>query len=239
MVKIVKKKPDYHVREKILTLIDTWQEAFGGLRARYPQYYVAYQELLHAGAVFPQRSERSAPVLTPPQTQPLSSYPPNIRNYDRQDMAESSAESEFPTLSFGQYCSLPFAEMQSARGIMDVLAEMLNALDLGNNEGLRQEVIVDLVEQCRTYKQRVVHILLIQHFDTGDSSKQSGGFLCRSTSSTDASSVPFNQLLLSAPPATNGSTPATAVNPKLDLLSGDDYSSPKADGNNPSGSVNV
>ncbi|OMO97583.1 VHS domain-containing protein [Corchorus olitorius] len=280
MVKMFKKKPDYHVKEKILTLIDTWQEAFGGPWERYPQYYVAYQ--LHAQAVFPQRSERSAPVLTPPQTQPLSSYPPNIRNYERQDTAESFEESEFPTLSL--------TEIQNACGIMDVLAETLNALDLGNKEGLRQEVIVDLVEQCRIYKQRVVHLVnstldesllcqglalnddlqrvLAKHeaiasrtssqaekpkpepakelvnvdgplVDTGDSSKQSGGFLCRSISSTDASSVSFNQLLLPASPATNGSTPAAVVNPKLDLLSDDDYSSPKADGNNPSDSVNV
>ncbi|CAI9093502.1 OLC1v1029011C1 [Oldenlandia corymbosa var. corymbosa] len=152
MVKIVKKKPDFHVKEKILILIDTWQEAFGGPRARYPQYFAAYQELLRLGAVFPQRSERSAPVFTPPQTQPLSSIPQNLRNAEaRQEAAESSTEAEYPTLSL--------TEIQNARGIMDVLAEMLNALDPENKEGLRQEVIVDLVDQCRTYKQRVVHLV--------------------------------------------------------------------------------
>ncbi|XVF89200.1 hypothetical protein PTKIN_Ptkin19aG0111100 [Pterospermum kingtungense] len=269
MVRILKKKPDFHVKEKILMLIDTWQEAFGGPRARYPQYYVAYQELLRAGAVFPPRNESSAPVFTPPQTQPLSSYPQNIRNSNQQGTAESSAESEFPTLSL--------TEIQNARGIMDVLAEMLNALDPGSKEGLREEVIIDLVEQCRAYKQRVVHLVnstsdesllcqglalnddlqrvLAKHesissgtfsladkpkpeaareivnvdgplIDTGDSSKQSEG---RSTSSTGASSQPFSQLLLPAPPATNGSTPPAPINPKIDLLSGDDYNSPKAD----------
>ncbi|TKY58284.1 Target of Myb protein 1 [Spatholobus suberectus] len=277
MVKIVKKKPDFHVREKILILIDTWQEAFGGPRARYPQYYAAYQELLRAGAVFPQRSEQSAPVFTPPQTQPLASYPQNIRDSDaRQDPAESSAESEFPTLSL--------SEIQNARGIMDVLAEMLNALDPSNKEGLRQEVIVDLVEQCRTYKQRVVHLVnstsdesllcqglalnddlqrvLAKHesissgtytqkqnhtenskptpagalvdidaplVDTGDRSKQTDG---RSSSNVKAGSQTLNQLLLPAPPTSNGSTIPAKVDPKLDLLSGDDYNSPKADTSN-------
>ncbi|KAE8682657.1 branched-chain-amino-acid aminotransferase-like protein 3 [Hibiscus syriacus] len=140
----------FYVKEKILTLIDTWQEAFGGARARYPQYFVAYQELLRAGSVFPPRSERSSPVFTPPQTKPLSSYP-HIQNSDRQEMTESSEEPEFPTLSL--------TEIQKARGIVDVLAEMLNALVPGNKEGLRQDVIVDLVDQCRTYKLRIVHLV--------------------------------------------------------------------------------
>ncbi|KAL9247572.1 hypothetical protein vseg_020990 [Gypsophila vaccaria] len=50
-------------------------------------------------------------------------------------------------------------EIQNARGIMDVLAEMLSAIDPTNKEAIRQEVIVDLVDQCRTYKQRVVHLV--------------------------------------------------------------------------------
>ncbi|WOK93808.1 target of Myb protein 1 isoform X1 [Canna indica] len=151
MVKIVKKKPDAQVKEKILKLIDTWQETLGGPRAAYPQYYAAYQELLQAGAVFPQRTERSAPLFGAPK-ETLGSYPPSIQNTNfNQEVPESSVGSDLPALSL--------TEIQNARGIMDVLAEMLNAIDPGNKEGLRQEVVVDLVDQCRTYKQRVVQLI--------------------------------------------------------------------------------
>ena len=60
-----------------------------------------------AGAVFPKRSERSAPVFTPPQTHPLSSYPPNLRSsMNNQATAEASGEAECPILRF--FASRPF-----------------------------------------------------------------------------------------------------------------------------------
>lgn len=152
MVKLVKKKADLHVKEKVLVLIDTWQEAFGRSGGRYPQYYAAYHELVRAGVRFPQRAESSAPIHTPPQTHPIVPY---SQSYDSPEYggeaAQSSMASDLPGLSL--------TEIQNARGLMDVLLEMLNALDPRAKEGIKQEVIVDLVEQCRSYKQRVVQLV--------------------------------------------------------------------------------
>ncbi|KAK4401180.1 TOM1-like protein 9 [Sesamum angolense] len=149
--------------------------------------------------VFPQRAETSAPNFAAPQTHPPISYQQNLRNPGSgAAAAESSAEDEFPTLSL--------TEIQNARGIMDVLAEMLNALDPSNKEGIQQDVIIDLVEQCRSFKHRVVHLV-------------------NSTASASGASL-GTQLLLPAPPASNGelTTPAK-VDPKIDLLSGDGFNS--------------
>ncbi|XAR49607.1 hypothetical protein NMG60_11032865 [Bertholletia excelsa] len=154
MVKIVKKKPDLNVREKILILIDTWQEALGGPRGRYPQYYAAYNELKAAGVEFPPREENSVPLFTPPQTHPISS--PALAFPDPSYASSAYEEAAVQASLQSDVSGLSLTEIQNAQGLADVLMEMLGALNPQNREELKQEVIVDLVEQCRSYQKRVM-----------------------------------------------------------------------------------
>ncbi|CAN8260027.1 unnamed protein product [Cochlearia groenlandica] len=231
MVKMVKRKPNIQVKEKILILIDTWQESFSGPQGRHPQYYAAYQELLRAGIVFPQRLR-----TTVNSGQVGRSY----RN-TRQEANDNSTESEFPTLSL--------TEIQNARGIMDVLAEMLNAIDGKNKEGLKQEVIVDLVSQCRTYKQRVVHLvnstsdesLLCQGLALNDDLQRllakheaiaSGNVLTEKVEKSEKEAPKdTNQIIdVGLSETKDGSIVASETNgPKIDLLSGDDFETPNGE----------
>ncbi|EFJ08768.1 hypothetical protein SELMODRAFT_44205, partial [Selaginella moellendorffii] len=138
MVKIVKKRGDLSVREKILGLLDSWQEAFGGQRGRYPQFFSAYDELRRSGVDFPQRQD-APPIFTPPQSHPITAYPaPGFR-------------------SFLLCCSL--ADLDSARSGMEVLSEMLNAIDPRDKSALREELIVELVEQCQRTQKQVMHLV--------------------------------------------------------------------------------
>ncbi|KAK4751979.1 hypothetical protein SAY87_020777 [Trapa incisa] len=152
MVKIVKKKPELNVREKILILIDTWQEALGGSNGGYPQYYKAYSDLLAAGVEFPPRVENSVPIFTPPQTHPITAiHHPSISAFEDDAAIQASLQSEAAVLSL--------SDIKNAQGLADVLMEMLGALDPKKPEALKEEVIVDLVDQCRSYQKRVTFLV--------------------------------------------------------------------------------
>ncbi|KAK6943233.1 VHS domain [Dillenia turbinata] len=153
MIKIVKKKADMRVRDKILMLLDSWQEAFGGPGGKHPQYYWAYVELRRSGVVFPRRSSDTAPIFTPPATHPTPGQlqlgygmPSNIPRRLDEAMA-----SEVETLS-------P-SSLKSMHNIMDLLADMLQAVNPSDREALQDEVIVDLVSRCRTNQKKLIQML--------------------------------------------------------------------------------
>ncbi|KAG6737070.1 hypothetical protein POTOM_059945 [Populus tomentosa] len=159
MVKIVKKKTDMHVRDKILALIDSWQEAFGGPGGKHSQYYWAYEELRRAGVQFPQRSSNAAPIFTPPATNPTLRHaqpgygmPSNSSSRLDETMA---AEIEGLRLRIDGCLS----SLDSMRDVMELLSDMLQAVNPRDREAVKDEVIVDLVNQCRSNQKKLMQML--------------------------------------------------------------------------------
>ncbi|KAI6698585.1 hypothetical protein NL676_018704 [Syzygium grande] len=153
MVKIVKKKTDMNIRNKILVLLDAWQEAFGGPGGKHPQYYYAYDELRRSGVQFPQRSSDAAPIFTPPVTHPTERHPQAgygmpINSTRRLDEAMAT-EIEHLSLS----------TMDSMWNIMELLSEMLQAVNPSSRESVKDEIIVDLVNQCRSNQKKLMQML--------------------------------------------------------------------------------
>ncbi|KAK4418867.1 TOM1-like protein 6 [Sesamum alatum] len=152
MVKIVKKKTDMHVREKILALIGSWREAFGGPGGRYPQYYMAFEDLRRLGVQFPQRSPDAAAIFTPPVTHPIQRHPqPSYgmpsSSSTRLDEAMASEE------------KISSSSINSMRDVLDLLNDMLKAVDPNDRKAVNDEVIIDLVEQCRANQRKLMQLL--------------------------------------------------------------------------------
>ncbi|KAJ0926130.1 putative target of Myb protein [Helianthus annuus] len=141
MVKIVKKKVPYSYPDRYLAR-SVW-----GRGGRYPQYYEAYNELRSAGVDFPPKEENSVPLFTPPQTHPVV--------HATSPYEEAAIQASLQTDAAG----LSLSELVNAEGIADVLMDMLCALDPNNKEGVKEELIVDLVDQCRSYQQRVMTLV--------------------------------------------------------------------------------
>ncbi|KAH9549356.1 hypothetical protein CY35_10G014500 [Sphagnum magellanicum] len=161
MVKIVKKKSDLRVKDKILELLESWQEAFGGQKGRYPQYYLAYDELRRAGVKFPERaSEPTVPLFSPPH-QPqaiVTGYP-----VGSESAGLTPAVTDSTTVPEG-VPGMSLTDIATAHSIIEILTDMLSALDPQDEAGVKEEVIVELVDQCRT-NQRSVTALVNTTFD--------------------------------------------------------------------------
>ncbi|KAM7263260.1 hypothetical protein ACFE04_000943 [Oxalis oulophora] len=154
MVKIVKKKTDMQVRDKILVLLDSWQEAFGGPGGKHSQYYWAYDEIRRSGIQFPPRSPDAAPIFTPPVSHPTLSHNNQVgfgmpSNSSRRLDETMATESETITLS----------SLEAMRNVMDLLIDMLQAVNPNDRAAVKDEIIVDLVDRCRSNQKKLMQML--------------------------------------------------------------------------------
>ncbi|KAG4922223.1 hypothetical protein GLYMA_18G210100v4 [Glycine max] len=153
MIKIVRKKADMQVRDKILILLDSWQEAFGGPGGKHPQYYWAYEELKRSGVVFPKRSPDAAPIFTPPPTHP------NLRNMQAGYGMPSNSSKTLDETMATEIESLSLSSLESMRHVLDLLSDMLQAVNPGDHAAVKDEVIIDLVDRCRTNQKKLMQML--------------------------------------------------------------------------------
>ncbi|KAK7340013.1 hypothetical protein VNO77_20705 [Canavalia gladiata] len=153
MIKIVRKKADMQVRDKILILLDSWQEAFGGPGGKYPQYYWAYEELKRSGVVFPKRSPDAAPIFTPPPTHPM------LRNMQAGYGMPSNSSKTLDETMATEIESLSLSSLESMQHVLDLLSDMLQAMNPGDRAAVKDEVIIDLVDRCRTNQKKLMQML--------------------------------------------------------------------------------
>ncbi|KAL1213346.1 TOM1-like protein 7 [Cardamine amara subsp. amara] len=155
MVRIVRKKGDFEVRNKILILLDTWNEAFSGVSCKYPHYNWAYQELTRCGVKFPQRSKEAPLMLpAPPLTQQSSSSSSASTNL----MSIGSFRRLDETMAT-EIESLSLSSLESMRNVMDLVNDMVQAVNPSDKSALKDELIVDLVEHCRSNQKKLIQML--------------------------------------------------------------------------------
>ncbi|KAL3528189.1 hypothetical protein ACH5RR_012845 [Cinchona calisaya] len=153
LVKIVKKKTDLPAREKIFLLLDAAQTSVGGAAGKFPQYYTAYYELVSAGVQFPQRPNDVQ------KSEPASQVNKNNPSDDAAALSEKHAAQIEPQ-------KIPDPSiLQKAGAALEVLREVLDAVDSRHPEGAKDEFTLDLVEQCSFQKQRVMHLAMTSRDD--------------------------------------------------------------------------
>lgn len=154
LVKIVKKKTNLPVRERIFLLLDATQTSLGGAKGRFPQYYTAYYDLVASRVQFSQLNHLQS-------TQ--ESRAKEIIGHSKDLFAEVSQSNRCQGAAKEPSSEPDNRIIHRATSVMEVLRETLNALVPRHPEGAADEFILDLIEQCSFQKQRVMHLVMTCH----------------------------------------------------------------------------
>ncbi|KAM7529009.1 hypothetical protein LguiB_032419 [Lonicera macranthoides] len=155
LVKIVKKKSDLPVREKIFLLLDATQTSLGGASGQFPQYYSAYYDLVSAGVQFPQRPRPASNTTTTFIGHKNSSPNGELTSSGHERNASKTVPKIVSESSI----------IQKAAAALEVLRDVLDAVDTKHPEAAKDEFTLDLVEQCSFQKQRIMHLAMTSRDD--------------------------------------------------------------------------
>lgn len=152
LVKIVKKKTQMPVEERIFLLLEAVQTLVGGASGKFPQYYYAYCDLVSAGVKFLQSSHMVSVSLhdAPPNGNVISSSIPETPSIKSNGSQKKTAIKDSPDYSI----------IQKATSVLEVLSEVLDSQHPELVLAANDEFTLDLVEQCSFQKQQIMHIVM-------------------------------------------------------------------------------
>ncbi|AQK86671.1 Putative VHS/GAT domain containing family protein [Zea mays] len=155
IVKAVKKRlqhKDPKVKFFTLTLLETMMKNCG----EYVHFEVVDQHILQeivkivqkrrAGVMFPQRPVDAPPIFTPPATHQAYGSP----------RYPSGSLNERITSDAG---TLSFEGLNNIRNATELLYDMVNALNPADRMTVKDEIIADLVNQCRSNQQKLMQFV--------------------------------------------------------------------------------
>ncbi|KAG0501762.1 hypothetical protein HPP92_001834 [Vanilla planifolia] len=155
LVKIVKKKTDLPVRERIFLLLDATQTSLGGAKGKFPQYYAAYYDLVVSRVQFPQhRRIQSCQISQEKEKKEHLKKFPELSEFQKYN--DVAIQPSFDGI-------IEHSIIQKASSVMVVLKEVLNALAPKCPEEAADEFILDLIEQCSFQKQQIMHLIMTCH----------------------------------------------------------------------------
>ncbi|XP_046644061.1 TOM1-like protein 2 isoform X1 [Daphnia pulicaria] len=176
LVKLIgpRNDPPTDLQEKVLTLIQSWSDAF----QQYPELQgvtQVYQELKSKGIEFPMTNmDLMAPIITPQKTfshaEGLSKSRSNSASvsqsvYQRPPPADPqhAAPVDVSTLSAITLSGPQLAKLQHelsmVEGNMSVLSEMLAEMSPGQEKPADLELLRELYSTCRNMQQRLVELV--------------------------------------------------------------------------------
>lgn len=173
LVKLIgpKNNPPIVVQEKVLSLIQSWADAFH-MNLEMQGVVQVYKDLKQKGIEFPMMDlDTMAPIHTPKRTMSLNQVQPKYEQWSskpedhhHKQLANSQhqvtpAQSSHPINLTSEQLEKLGKELNVVQGNMNVLGEMLTGITLGKEEASDWELVQELYQTCRAMQSRIVELI--------------------------------------------------------------------------------